>query len=191
LGATLFALISGKPPFSGTAAQILVAHQLTKPPNLTKLVASVPPQLSAIIAKLMAKKPEKRFRDAGEVIDALLPFSHSGEPSSLPVTVKPISESVTVKVADSQRKTTKATPPTKPLEARKNNEKRVSFSVTPRTAMTVMVTCLGLGLITLLVLFLINGSDVKEPLSLVNSKSAKPVSSAPATTNPGPTTSNK
>ncbi|MFT3879793.1 MAG: serine/threonine-protein kinase [Gemmatales bacterium] len=158
LGATLFALIAGVPPFSGTAAQILVSHQLTKVPDLSAFQPSIPPQLNAIVAKLMAKKPEKRYSNAGEVIDALLPFSQSGQPSSPAAPVVPTAEPETIKVHDVTRKTSQTSKQTKQLVASPNATKSRGFTVSPRMAVTAMVTCMGLGLITLLMLFLIKGS---------------------------------
>ncbi len=74
LGATAFALITGRAPFQGTSAQVLVGHQLSPVPSLSKLRAAVPPGINAIVTKLLAKKPDDRFQSAEELIDALLPW---------------------------------------------------------------------------------------------------------------------
>jgi serine/threonine protein kinase len=85
LGATFFALVTGTPPFSGSTAQKLTQHQLAPPPNTQKIRSEVPPELAAVIARMMAKKPRDRYQTAEEVIDALAPWvapAPSGSTSS-------------------------------------------------------------------------------------------------------------
>lgn len=85
LGATAFALLTGRAPFQGTSAQVLVSHQMEAAPDLSRIHAAVPPELSAIVSKLMAKQPEDRYQSAAELIDALLPWmpSEQGPISSI------------------------------------------------------------------------------------------------------------
>ena len=75
LGATLFHLVTGRAPFQGqTGAHLLLAHQSLPVPRADALNADVPEPLSAVINKMMAKKPEDRYQSAQELIDALQPF---------------------------------------------------------------------------------------------------------------------
>jgi serine/threonine protein kinase len=74
LGATLYALITGHPPYRGTTAQKLAQVQLSDPPRLTKLKGIVPPVLSEVVAKMMAKNPIDRHQSAHDVMDALSPW---------------------------------------------------------------------------------------------------------------------
>jgi serine/threonine protein kinase len=74
LGVTLFALITGNTPFEGTTAQKLLQHQFRPPPDLTDLRAAVPPALAAVVARMMAKRPEDRPQSAAEVIESLRPW---------------------------------------------------------------------------------------------------------------------
>jgi len=71
LGATFFALVTGKPPFQGNTTQKLTQHQMKSAPVLTSLDKTIPPALSAIVSKMLAKKPEDRFQTPGDVITAL------------------------------------------------------------------------------------------------------------------------
>lgn len=75
LGATLFTLIAGKPPFDGNTTQKLMQHQLKNPPTLRELNPAVPPELSDIVAKMLAKKAVERLQSPAEVIAALAPWS--------------------------------------------------------------------------------------------------------------------
>ena len=74
LGATLFALVTGHPPFRGSTVQKLMQHQMAEPPRLSKLKGVVPPALSEVVAKMLEKKPIDRFQCAADVIDALAPW---------------------------------------------------------------------------------------------------------------------
>ena len=75
LGGTLVALLTGGPPYSGTTAQKLLSHQLAPPPNLSRELGDrVPPGLSAVVSRMLAKRPADRFQSAAEVIDALAPW---------------------------------------------------------------------------------------------------------------------
>ncbi len=78
LGATLFALLTGKSPLGGRRQTLLknlsvLANEIAPP--VEELRADVPKTLSDIVAKLLAKNPDQRFGSAREVAEALAPFS--------------------------------------------------------------------------------------------------------------------
>jgi serine/threonine protein kinase len=82
LGCTLYYLLSGGPPFRATSLyDLLQAHHSmdAKPLNLAR--HEVPTELAAMVAKMMAKEPERRFRTPAEVSEALAPFARKGSPS--------------------------------------------------------------------------------------------------------------
>jgi len=75
LGGTLYALIQGHPPFGGKSiAAKLMAHQMRNLDPLHKVVPDVPEGLSAVVGRMMAKKPEERYQTPAELIDALTPW---------------------------------------------------------------------------------------------------------------------
>jgi Protein kinase domain len=79
LGCTLYYLLTGGPPFQGTSLyDILQAHHSmdAKPLNLAR--PEVPVELAALVAKMMAKEPERRFQEPMEVAQALLTFYRKG-----------------------------------------------------------------------------------------------------------------
>ena len=75
LGATLYFLVTGRPPFEGrSAVEILNKHQTEPITPPDQVVKEVPGPLSSIILKMLAKKPEQRYANLVEVIDALEGF---------------------------------------------------------------------------------------------------------------------
>jgi serine/threonine protein kinase len=74
LGATLYALVAGRPPFAGSTSQVLMQHQFKEPPSLADIDRTIPVELAAVVAKMMAKKPADRFATPAEVIAALAPW---------------------------------------------------------------------------------------------------------------------
>ena len=69
LGATIFTMLSGHVPFSGSLAQVLSQH-LTKPPPLDALLDLLP-DIRALVGRMLAKNPEDRFQTPAELRAAL------------------------------------------------------------------------------------------------------------------------
>jgi WD40 repeat protein/serine/threonine protein kinase len=75
LGCTLYHLLAGQPPFrAATLSQVLLAHQFDTPAPLHRGRPDVPASLSAVVERMMAKRPEDRYQIPGEVAEALRPF---------------------------------------------------------------------------------------------------------------------
>ncbi len=69
LGATYFALLTGRPPFnSADSMQVLFAHCAHPVPDPRELVGDIPPACTAIVRKAMAKNRSQRHRTAGELL---------------------------------------------------------------------------------------------------------------------------
>jgi serine/threonine protein kinase len=83
LGATFYFLLTGHPPFpEGKIAQKLIWHQVKQPTLIRQIRPEVPAELAAILEKMMAKNPAKRYQTPLEVIEALRPWTK--EPISPP-----------------------------------------------------------------------------------------------------------
>ena len=75
LGCTLYYLLTGGPPFPGhDLYDILQAHQSMDAKPLNFVRPEVPAELAALVAKMMAKDPRRRFQTPAEVAQALTPF---------------------------------------------------------------------------------------------------------------------
>ena len=68
LGATLYHLLSRKPPHHAATADAMMKAAVNSPPTpIGELVSGVPPELSTIIDKALAHDPDQRYQDAREL----------------------------------------------------------------------------------------------------------------------------
>src|SRR5207302_4319887 len=76
LGATFYFILTGQPPFGEGTVQHKLSGHLTRQPKLVSSVRpAVPEGVSAVIARMLAKKPADRYATLGEVADALAPWA--------------------------------------------------------------------------------------------------------------------
>jgi WD40 repeat protein/tRNA A-37 threonylcarbamoyl transferase component Bud32 len=71
LGAVLYELLGGRPPFQGTASDVLRQVLHDDPPPPRKLRPGVPLDLETICLKAMAREPAGRYQTAAELADDL------------------------------------------------------------------------------------------------------------------------
>ncbi len=71
VGVLAYELLAGKPPFSGSAQQVITAHITTPAPALRTQRADVPDALADVIARALAKEPSARPQRAHEMLSAL------------------------------------------------------------------------------------------------------------------------
>jgi serine/threonine-protein kinase len=79
LGSVLYEMLTGEPPHMGNAAQQIIMKIITEPAKpVTVLRKSVPPNISAAVAKSLEKLPADRFESAKAFSEALVnPAYHS------------------------------------------------------------------------------------------------------------------
>src|SRR5262249_29581703 len=90
LGCVLYRLLSGAKPFGEGGTMVVVwAVQLKDPKPLCQVSPSVPPALSELVSRLLAKEPEDRPATAREVADEL-ERSARGPEAPAPVLLPPL-----------------------------------------------------------------------------------------------------
>jgi serine/threonine protein kinase len=83
LGATGYFLLTGHAPFeeASALAQKLLWHQTRQPRPIRQFRTDVPEQMAAVLDKMMAKDPAKRYQTPAEVVAALAPWTKGpGQP---------------------------------------------------------------------------------------------------------------
>ncbi len=75
LGAMLYHLLAGRPPYRGPSSRAVLVEVLEgPPPPLVELVPAVPADLVAIVDKAMARAPHDRYADAQQLVVDLRRF---------------------------------------------------------------------------------------------------------------------
>src|SRR5439155_21743650 len=70
LGSTLYAMCTGHPPFRAASTLAVLKRVCEDTPRPIREVNSeIPPWLSAVVERLLAKRPEDRFPSAQEVAE--------------------------------------------------------------------------------------------------------------------------
>jgi len=90
LGVVFFELLSGHKPFeseSGSAVQI--AHLTKPPPSLLNYDQSLPQPFDLMVQKLLAKRPEDRYRNTGELLEVLTRYGANAGPGVLRPSITP------------------------------------------------------------------------------------------------------
>jgi hypothetical protein len=76
LGVILYELLAGRPPFHGdTLPELLSAIMLEPPTPLQSLRPEIPPELAAVLSKVLQKDRTQRYQNVGELAAALAPFA--------------------------------------------------------------------------------------------------------------------
>ena len=83
LGAILYAMLSGRPPFvADNPVEVLLAVLERDPPRLRELQPGVPAELEAICLKCLEKRPEERYRSSSALAEDLDRFLRHEPPQA-------------------------------------------------------------------------------------------------------------
>jgi hypothetical protein len=111
LGCSLYYLLTGHPPFQGAPIEVLWSHTSREAEPLHQVRPDVPEELSAIVAKMMAKDPAQRYQTPIEAAQALMPFIASAKRTSTmeknaEVTLSPSNRDTSTEQSPNQAKET-------------------------------------------------------------------------------------
>jgi serine/threonine protein kinase len=82
LGCVAFEILTARPPFvCAGAGEFIVAHLTESPPPVRSIDPRVPEPLAALVARMLAKDPNERPQNMGEVIRALMPLVSNSQAS--------------------------------------------------------------------------------------------------------------
>jgi len=85
LGASLYFMLAGHPPFpSGTVSQKLLWHRTKDPTPIRQIRPEVPEGLALVVARMMAKDPNQRYQTPAEVAAELAKWESDFVPLPAP-----------------------------------------------------------------------------------------------------------
>ncbi len=71
MGAVLYQMLTGEPPFSGGSSREIVARHLADPVIFPETNGRIPDWMRTLIERALAKRPADRFGSAAQMLDAL------------------------------------------------------------------------------------------------------------------------
>jgi serine/threonine protein kinase/WD40 repeat protein len=100
LGCTFYYLLTGRPPFDEyPLMRKMMMHQTGTVRPVWELRSTIPLEIDAVVQKLLAKKPQDRYQNPGELVDALNAYlvekgMKREEPAKVPATEENTSASI-------------------------------------------------------------------------------------------------
>jgi eukaryotic-like serine/threonine-protein kinase len=77
LGAVLYEILTGRPPFTGDMAVLMLQITKEEPAPITQLRQDLPAEIDQIMSWALAKDVDGRFRNVHALVHALLPYASS------------------------------------------------------------------------------------------------------------------
>jgi serine/threonine-protein kinase len=100
LGAILYELLTGRPPFLADTMPQICALVLNSPPaKPSTLRADLPPELEAIILRCLQKSPMERYATVADLVRALLPFGSPSLRASVPASLTAAAEPASARLS--------------------------------------------------------------------------------------------
>src|SRR5207244_11104999 len=89
LGAILFEMLTGRPPFEGTEPMSVLLKVVNEPPpDVRSLRPEVHRDLAAVTMKCLEKEPRRRYASAGDLADDLGRFLENRPTKARPTTAR-------------------------------------------------------------------------------------------------------
>ena len=131
LGVIAYLLCTGKLPFGGTDALVIINQHLHAAPPKPRLINSdIPPALEKVLMRVMEKKPSNRYSTAGEFANAFMEASLGHENMVVHLKRKRDEDPGIQRLPSSVIPQPNTQTPSKPIQVRNNNNKAlIGFTV--------------------------------------------------------------
>ena len=116
IGAILYELLSGAPPFWGNPADVKQSHRSRRPTALGRR-ATVSPPVEDVVMRCLAKDPERRYANASEVASALREAFTAGAADMRTPMWRPAEASEKIRVGESHAAPAKPAAPARQRQA--------------------------------------------------------------------------
>jgi predicted Ser/Thr protein kinase len=84
LGAVLYAMLAGRPPYTGRVPAVIISHVLgEEPPPLASLRPGLPEDLIAVCSRALARDPRDRYQTAGMLAEDLERYAQGRPPEPI------------------------------------------------------------------------------------------------------------
>ncbi|MDP6116043.1 MAG: serine/threonine-protein kinase, partial [Planctomycetota bacterium] len=160
LGATLYHMLTGQPPFVGkSAAVVITKHLMEQVPSPQEIKSEVSTGICKVIARMMAKEQEDRYPNPKALNQDLELVARGEEPKLGNIENKKTSVKVPLPVSPPAEESSR--PPPKPrssLRTRKSRRDKKKSLVAP-----ILSAIIGLLLFALAALIVMNKSEPPKP----------------------------
>jgi len=113
LGCTFFRLLTNQVPFTGkTLIEKLLARNERDAPPSSSVRDDVPPEIDAVVSRMLARNPDDRYQTPAEVVAALVPFAHISPRATTDASADKTSPPTFAPIAEQTEAATPATPAT-------------------------------------------------------------------------------
>jgi len=69
LGASLYHMLTGRPPFGGTSSEVMEKHIRENPPDPRQYVKDIPEPVMHLLERMLAKEPEDRYSSTQDLFE--------------------------------------------------------------------------------------------------------------------------
>lgn len=180
LGAILFELLTGRPPFDADTIPTLCTMVLSEnPPKLLSVRAELPSELDAVIQRCLAKTPDERYWSISELARAIAPFGSQNSRESVHRVIRVLGESPP---PASQRAYPLQVNPVTPVSALPTPLTISGMVQSPkkRGGLAIVIGVAALGLMALVALVLLASTDGETPKPLERGLASASLPSIPA-----------
>ncbi|MEJ7575388.1 MAG: protein kinase [Pyrinomonadaceae bacterium] len=101
LGIIIYEMLAGHVPFTADSpTEIMMKHLQNAPPSISEERKDLPVEVSGVITRALAKRPEDRFQSAGELSEALSFAAEASASNAIPVSTTAVIAASTAEASE-------------------------------------------------------------------------------------------